>query len=141
MTNSTQESEGRSIDSQRMVFAVRMLLIGVVALTLLAQPVAAQSGSDNPVCGKDGMDTITGIVEGWVKLTAGLGLMGMIGAWQGDALAEMVANTPESRKKLKRHKRSVGKSGLTLIVLGPVATIAGQLMGLPITQCVNLVPF
>lgn len=143
VTDSIESSStGRDRTGARIALAVKTLLLGLVALTLLAQPVAAQAGSgDNPVCGTEGMETITSIVEGWVKLTTGLGLMAMVAVWQGDALAEMFANDPESRRKLKQHKRAIGKSGLTLVAIGPGATVAGNLMNLPITQCVDLIPF
>lgn len=132
----------RRIDGRRLANAARFVLVGMVALTLIGQPVAAQSDDPgNPVCGTEGMETITNIIEGWVKLTAGIGLMAMIAVWQGDALAEMFTNNPDSRRQLKQHKRTIGKSGMTLVLLGPGATVAGNLMGLPITQCVDLIPF
>lgn len=141
MTEAVPDLETRSLDSQLISVAIRVMLVGLLALTLLAQPVAAQSGDENPVCGKEGMDTIANIIEGWVKLTAGLGLMAMIAVWQANTLAEMFTNNPDSRRQLKQHKRTIGKSGLTLVALGPGATIAGRLMGLPVTECVNLIPF
>lgn len=134
----SSESE---VDGRQIAKATRALFLGMVVLTVVVQPVAAQSGGGNPVCGTEGMSTITNIVEGWVKLTAGLGLMAMVAVWQGDSLAEMFAKDPESRRKIKQHKRTIGKSGLTLVALGPGATLAGNLMNLPITQCVDLIPF
>lgn len=145
-------TDDRSIEVSASTLPVRCLLVALLAVGLLAAPAAAVASAQevganedppgtNPVCDRDGMDTITGIIEGFVQLTAGLGIMAMIAVWQGDTLAEMFAGSPESKKRLKRHKRTVAKSGITLVVLGPGATVAGKLMGLPITACVNLIPF
>lgn len=88
-----------------------------------------------------GVDQIAGVIEGFVKLTAGLGVMGLVAVWQVDSLAEMVSLNPEQKKQLKRHKRGAGKSAAVLTLAGPMATVGGALMGIPIISCVNLIPF
>jgi hypothetical protein len=53
----------------------------------------------------------------------------------------MFTLNPEQKKGLKRHKRSAMKSAVILVVLGPLYTVAGSMMGLPLAQCVDLVPW
>jgi hypothetical protein len=53
----------------------------------------------------------------------------------------MFTLNPEQKKGLKRHKRSAMKSAVVLVVLGPLYTVAGSTMSLPLAQCVNLVPW
>jgi hypothetical protein len=81
------------------------------------------------------------MIEGFIQLTTAFGLVGLIVVWQADELAEMMAFGPEQRKRLKNHKRTAMKSAAVLVLLGPVFTIAGTVMELPIAQCVNLIPF
>ena len=53
----------------------------------------------------------------------------------------MFTITPEQKKGLKRHKRSAMKSAVVLVALGPLYTVAGSMMGLPLAECVNLAPW
>jgi hypothetical protein len=53
----------------------------------------------------------------------------------------MFTLNPEQKKAIKRHKRSALKSAVILISLGPLYTVAGSMMGLPLAGCVNLVPW
>ncbi|QLD91267.1 hypothetical protein HWV07_15630 [Natronomonas salina] len=110
------------------------LLVGLLA----AQPVAAQAS--NPVCsGESG--TLPSMIEGFIQLTTALGLMGLLVVWQADELAQMFTMNPEQKRTLKQHKRGAVKSATVLVLLGPLFTIAGQLMQLPVAQCVDLIPF
>ncbi|TKX77069.1 hypothetical protein EXE53_28535, partial [Halorubrum sp. SD626R] len=99
------------------------------------QPVAAQS---NAVCSADNLPSM---IEGFFQLTTALGIVGLAIVWQADSLIEMFTLNPEQKKGLKRHKRSAMKSAVVLVVLGPLYTVAGSMMGLPLAQCVDLVPW
>ena len=114
----------------------RQAALTVALLSLFAvQPVAAQSGA---VCSAD---NLPGMIEGFFQLTTGLGIVGLAIVWQADSLIEMFTLNPEQKKGLKRHKRSSMKSAVVLVVLGPLYTVAGSMMGLPLADCVNLVPW
>ncbi|KOX95403.1 hypothetical protein [Halorubrum tropicale] len=114
----------------------RQAALIVVLLSLFAvEPVAAQ---DNAVCSADNLPSM---IEGFFQLTTALGIVGLAIVWQADSLIEMFTLNPEQKKGLKRHKRSAMKSAVVLIVLGPLYTVAGSMMGLPLAQCVNLVPW
>lgn len=114
----------------------RQAVLTVALLSLFAvEPVAAQS---NVVCSAD---NLPGMIEGFFQITTGLGIVGLAVVWQADSLIEMFTITPEQKKGLKRHKRSAMKSALILAVLGPLYTVAGSMMGLPLAQCVDLVPW
>ncbi|WP_123539234.1 hypothetical protein [Halosimplex salinum] len=115
---------------------IRQAALTVVLLSLFAvQPVAAQS---NAVCSADNLPSM---IEGFFQLTTGLGIVGLAIVWQADSLIEMFTLNPEQKKGLKRHKRSSMKSAVVLVVLGPLYTVAGSMMGLPLAQCVDLVPW
>ena len=108
----------------------------VVSLSLFAvEPAAAQS---NAVCSADNLPSM---IEGFFKLTTALGIVGLAVVWQADSLIEMFTITPEQKKGLKRHKRSAMKSAVVLVALGPLYTVAGSMMGLPLAECVNLAPW
>nr|WP_321112114.1 hypothetical protein [Halorussus salinisoli] len=81
------------------------------------------------------------MIEGFFQITTGLGIMGLVVIWQADSLGEMFMPNPDQKKGLKQHKRSALKSGVILIVLGPLYSVAGPLMGLPLADCVNLSPW
>ncbi|MDF9747886.1 hypothetical protein [Natrinema salsiterrestre] len=108
----------------------------IVLLSLFAvQPVAAQS---NAVCSADNLPSM---IEGFFQLTTALGIVGLAIVWQADSLIEMFTLNPEQKKGLKRHKRSAMKSAIVLVVLGPLYTVAGSMMSLPLAECVDLVPW
>ncbi|QRY26036.1 hypothetical protein [Halobacterium sp. BOL4-2] len=114
----------------------RQAAVTVVLLSLFAvQPAAAQT---NAVCSADNLPSM---IEGFFQLTTGLGIVGLAIVWQADSLIEMFTLNPEQKKGLKRHKRSAMKSAVVLVVLGPLYTVAGSMMGLPLAQCVDLVPW
>jgi hypothetical protein len=108
-----------------------------LALVLLAvDPALAQ----NPVCQEDS-GTLVDMIEGFVQITTGLGVMGLLVIWQADSLMQMFTLSKEQQAALKRHKRSALKSATILVLLGPLFTLMGSSMELPIADCVDLVPF
>ncbi|RDI69546.1 hypothetical protein [Halopelagius longus] len=114
----------------------RVAVLTLVLFSLFAvQPVAAQT---NAVCSADKLPSM---IEGFFQLTTGLGIVGLAVVWQADSLIEMFTLQPEQKKGLKRHKRSAMKSTVVLVVLGPLYTVAGSMMNLPLADCVNLVPW
>ena len=114
----------------------RQAAFTVIILSLVAvQPAAAQS---NAVCSAD---NLPGMIEGFFQLTTALGIVGLAIVWQADSLIEMFTLNPEQKKGLKRHKRSAMKSAVVLVVLGPLYTVAGSTMSLPLAQCVDLAPW
>ncbi len=114
------------------------LLVGFAVGLLLAQPGAAQES--NPVC-EDDSGTLADMIEGFIQITTGLGIMGLLVVWQADSLMEMFTLSQEQKASLKRHKRSALKSAAILVLLGPVFTVAASAMSLPIADCVTLIPF
>ena len=114
----------------------RQAAVTIVLLSLFAvQPAAAQT---NAVCSADNLPSM---IEGFFQLTTALGIVGLAIVSQADSLIEMFTLNPEQKKGLKRHKRSAMKSAVVLVVLGPLYTVAGSMMGLPLAQCVDLVPW
>ncbi|MFA1612601.1 hypothetical protein [Halobellus rubicundus] len=134
----TPSDPERSVENQSPLTGKipRQAALTVVLLGLFAvQPVAAQS---NAVCSADNLPSM---IEGFFQLTTALGIVGLAIVWQADSLIEMFTLNPEQKKGLKRHKRSAMKSAVVLVVLGPLYTVAGSMMGLPLAQCVDLVPW
>jgi len=107
----------------------------VLASLLLVQPAAAQSSA---VCSADNLPSM---IEGFFQLTTALGIVGLAVVWQADSLMEMFTLSPDRKKGLKVHKRSAMKSAVVLVVLGPLYTVAGSMMNLPLATCVDLVPW
>ncbi|ELZ89084.1 hypothetical protein [Haloferax sulfurifontis] len=110
-------------------------MIALGGLVVLTQPVAAQDGV---ICSASKLPQM---LEGFFQLTTGLGLIGLVVVWQGDSLFQMFTTNHEQKAKLKEHMRATLKSAITLLVLGPLYTVAGSLMGLPLAQCVDLAPW
>lgn len=81
------------------------------------------------------------MIEGFFQITTTIGIIGLAVVWQGDSLLDMFTLNPEQRKRLKRHKRTALKSTVTLVALGPLYTVAGSTMGLPLAECINLSPW
>ena len=119
-------------------FCWLLVLTGLVLSFVAGQPVAAQEA--NPVC-SDESGTLPIMIEGFIQMTTALGLMGLLVVWQADELAEMFTLSSDQKQALKGHKRSAMKSAAVLVLLGPVFTVAGDMMGLPVAQCVDLIPF
>ncbi|MFC6723489.1 hypothetical protein ACFQE1_03610 [Halobium palmae] len=133
----SEMSENRT-DSQstapNTVFRQAVLTVALLGL-FAVHPVAAQT---NAVCSADNLPSM---IEGFFQLTTGLGIVGLAVVWQADSLIEMFTLNPEQKKGLKHHKRSAMKSAVVLVVLGPLYTVAGSMMGLPLAECVDLVPW
>jgi hypothetical protein len=109
----------------------------LLVLTLVAvDPALAQ----NPVCAEES-NTLVNMIEGFVQLTTGLGVMGLLIVWQADSLMEMFTMSLDQQTAFKRHKFKALKSATVLVLLGPLFTVMGSMMDLPIAQCVDLTPF
>ena len=138
-------TSGRSrIDGQGLARSVRVVLIGALALSLLAAPAAAQegdSGASSDLCGTDGMADMTRIVEGAIQLMWALGMMGAVVMYKADTVVEIVARGPEQRKQVKKHKQQIIGSSVVLILLGPFVEVAGAVMNIPIASCVSVIPW
>lgn len=111
--------------------AVQFILVNL----LMVQPALAQQSA---VCGAD---KLPGMIEGFFQLTIGIGIIGLAVVWQADSLLEMFTLDPKQKQSLKAHKRSALKSAVVLVALGPLYTVAGSTMGLPLAECVDLVPW
>ena len=110
---------------------VPCLIIAVVAV----EPAVAQ---DSAVCE---VDRLPGMISGFFQLTTAIGLIGLVVVWQADSLIELFTIRPEQRESLKRHKRTALRSTVILVVLGPLYTVAGSVMNLPLAECVDLTPW
>lgn len=108
----------------------------IALLLVAADPALAQ----NPVCAEES-GTLVDMIEGFVQITTGLGVMGLLVVWQADSLMEMFTLGQEQQASIKQHKRSALKSATVLVLLGPLFTLMGSSMELPIADCVDLVPF
>nr|WP_317618585.1 hypothetical protein [Natronobiforma cellulositropha] len=102
---------------------------------VLVEPVTAQ---DSIVCEAE---QLPDMISGFFQITTAIGLVGLVVVWQADSLAEMFTMSPDQKKGLKQHKRTALKSAVILLVLGPLYTVAGSAMGLPLADCVDLVPW
>jgi len=116
----------------------RLALTLCVLLTVVSIPVSAQES--NPIC-SDESDTLASMIEGFIQITTALGVMGLLLVWQADSLLEMFTVGRDQKASLREHKRTAIKSAAVLICLGPLFTVAGTTMNLPIASCVDLIPF
>lgn len=116
----------------------RLALMLCVLLMVVSTPVSAQES--NPIC-SDESDTLANMIEGFIQITTALGVMGLLLVWQADSLLEMVTVGRDQKASLREHKRTAIKSAAVLICLGPLFTVAGTMMNLPIASCVDLIPF
>ncbi|MFP8958307.1 hypothetical protein ACLI4Y_16430 [Natrialbaceae archaeon A-CW3] len=114
----------------------RQVLTVTALLSLVAvDPVLAQ---DSVVCDAE---ALPGMISGFFQITTALGIMGLVVVWQADSLVEMFTMNVDQKRDLKQHKQTALKSAVILVVLGPLYTVAGSVMGLPLAECVNLVPW
>lgn len=113
------------------------LLVCLIVGVLLAQPAAAQES--NPIC-QDESNTLVGMIEGFVQITTALGVMGLLVVWQAESLMEMFTFDQERKCEIERQRKSAMKSAGILVLLGPLFTLAGSAMNLPIAECVSLMP-
>lgn len=128
----------RSTDYKRLTgfrFCRQVALTVILVSLFVVHPAAAQS---NAVCSADNLPNM---IEGFFQLTTAVGIVGLAIVWQADSLIEIFTLNPEQKKALKRHKRSAMKSAIILVVLGPLYTVAGSTMGLPLAQCLDLTPW
>jgi len=132
MTKRSDESNPHR-SSHKLVSRLGLVIVGVCVFA--AEPALAQG---NAVCSAD---KLPGMIEGFFQLSTGLGIVGLAVVWQADSLIDIFTLNPEQKKALKRHKRSAMRSAVILVVLGPLYTVAGSLMGLPLANCVDLTPW
>ncbi|RKD87994.1 hypothetical protein ATJ93_4480 [Halopiger aswanensis] len=111
------------------------LFILLLAVIFLVNPVVAQ---DDVLCEAD---QLPDMISGFFQITTTLGIAGLVVVWQADSLAEMFTVNPEQKRGLKQHKRTALKSAVILLVLGPLYSVAGSIMSLPLADCVNLAPW
>ncbi|WP_394327580.1 hypothetical protein [Halogranum rubrum] len=109
-----------------------------VTITLLVVAVTPALAQTDPVCSATKLPTM---LEGFFEITTAIGVLGVALVWQGDSLMEMFTIGIDEKRALKRHKRTALKSAVILLVLGPLYTVAGSIMGLPLASCINLVPW
>lgn len=135
----TIENQSTNEQSDLSALRQRVLRSGVAAFVMLSivavDPVLAQ---DSVVCDAEGLPDM---ISGFFQITTALGIMGLVVVWQADSLVEMFTMNIEQKKSLKQHKRTALKSAVILVILGPLYTVAGAAMGLPLAECVNLVPW
>ena len=136
-SHSNTDLSGSQTSSDRILWrVVRQLPLVLVLFSLVViKPVVAQ---DDVVCEADQLPSM---ISGFFQITTALGIIGLVVVWQADSLAEMFTVNPEQKKGLKQHKRTALKSAVILLVLGPLYTVAGSTMGLPLAECVDLVPW
>lgn len=116
------------------VLRTSILTLGILSLVAV-DPVLAQDGI---VCEAEGLPEM---ISGFFQITTALGILGLVVVWQADSLVEMFTMNVEQRKDLKHHKRMALKSAVILVILGPLYTVGGAAMGLPLAECVNFVPW
>jgi hypothetical protein len=128
------QQDARPNGQVRLESVTMRLVVVMVALSLTAvQPVFAQ----NAVCEATGLP---GMISGFFQLTTGIGLIGVVVVWQANALSEMFTLDRDQRELLKRYRRRALKSAVVLVILGPLYSVAGTMMGLPLASCVDLTP-
>lgn len=116
------------------------VILGTVIASLIIIAIEPALAQENPVC-QENSETLVNMIEGFVQLTTGLGVMGLLVVWQADSLMEMFTLDQDQQASFKRHKQSAMKSAGMLVLLGPLFTVAGSVMDLPIATCVDLIPF
>lgn len=114
---------------------IHSLTVGFLFVVTAIEPVAAQ---ESVVCQAE---KLPGMLEGFFRASTGIGVIGVVAIWQLNSAAEIFGMTPEQKKPLKQHKRAALKSGVMLAVLGPLYSVIGPMMGLPLAQCVDLAPW
>lgn len=131
------------------VVVLTAVLVAGVAQPAVAQPsptptvtqhTAGGGGDVNPVC-QDDSGTLADMIEGFLQVTTGLGIMGLLVVWQADAVVSLFTVSQEQQRRLKHHRFQALKSAGVLVLLGPLFTLAGASMGLPVAGCVSLIPF
>lgn len=126
----TVSDRARSSQTAGVVFAL------LVAVVVAVEP--ALAAAESPLCTTA---KLPGMIEGFFQLSIGIGLVGLAVVWQADSLIELFTLNQDQKTRLKQHKRSALKSAVVLVALGPLYTVAGSTMGLPLADCVDLVPW
>lgn len=123
----------RQLQTSRFLRQGLTVTLGV--LLVAVTPVLAQS---DPICTAT---KLTPIIEGAFEISTAIGVLGVALVWQFDSLVEMFTIGIDDKRALKRHKRTALKSAVILLVLGPLYTVAGSIMGLPLASCIDLAPW
>lgn len=138
-TVSETELTGIPLDQLRRQYASALARKFALSFTLLlCVAVEPALAADSGVCTVQKLPTI---IEGFFQLTTGVGIVGLAVVWQADSLVDIFTFNPEQKRALKQHKRSATKSATILVVLGPLYTVAGSMMGLPLAECVDFIPW
>ncbi|MEY7849048.1 hypothetical protein AB7C87_07570 [Natrarchaeobius sp. A-rgal3] len=135
MSKDTSTSE----ESSNIEYRVRRIVLQVVVIITVLSIIAVQPAlADDVLCDTEQLPEL---VSGFFQITTTLGIVGLVVVWQADSLMEMFTASPEQKRGLKQHKRSALKSAVILLTLGPLYTVAASIMGLPLGDCINLVPW
>lgn len=114
----------------------RSLVVSTAVLVVAVSPALAQT--TDPICTASNFPTM---LEGFFQFTTSLGIIGLAVVWQADSLMEVFTFDPDRKRRFEQHKRTALKSTVILLVLGPLYTVAGSIMGLPLASCINLTPW
>ncbi|WP_338016497.1 hypothetical protein [Natrialba swarupiae] len=132
--NAFNSEEYADLKSSVRRITFRTAVVGIVLSIIAVQPALA----DDVLCDAE---QLPDLVSGFFQITTTLGIIGLVVVWQADSLMEMFTASPDQKRSLKQHKRSALKSAVILLVLGPLYTVAASIMGLPLGDCINLVPW
>ncbi|WP_435066088.1 hypothetical protein [Halobaculum sp. EA56] len=112
--------------------------MALLTVLVVAVDPALAAESSNAICSTEKLPKA---IEGFFELTTAFGFIGVIVVWQGSSLLEMLTLSPEQKKELRYRKRDAFRSLVVIFALGPVYSIAGPTMGLPLAECIDLVPW
>jgi hypothetical protein len=118
--------------------AARLIGYGLVLCLLASTPVAAAENASSFLCEAE---KLPAMIEAVFRLTTVAGVIGLITVWQGSAFLEVFTLSPEQKLALKNHRRKAFKSTLILVSIGPLFSVVGPSIGLPLASCINLVPW
>lgn len=135
MTDALQIDEP---SEQSRTYRLRALATPLLVLLVVASDPALAAETASTICSTEKLPKA---IEGFFELTTAFGLIGVIVVWQGSSLLEMFTLSPEQKKELRYRKRDAFRSMVVIFALGPVYSIAGPKMGLPLAQCIDLVPW
>lgn len=153
----TDDTEQRSLLDE--INLTRIVSIALALTVLLTIGTGAALAADDPdeidkndsmFCNKEGPSgtsapydwtgtptPIGSVVETFISLLFGIGLLGVFVVWQGSAIGNILSLDRNQKRRIKRYRGSATKSFAILVIIGPLFTILTNVLGMKAVDCIG----
>lgn len=130
-TTDSTDTESSSISHPLADRIADVALLTSVVVLIAAQPVAAQTASEQ-ICNNE---SLSQLFSGAFSLLTAFGVISGLTAYKYQYVASIFSMNPQQQERLKQRKQQIKTSAIGLIAIDAVYLVAAPMMGLPQFGC------